>query len=219
MNQQKKHQLLSFQGNKLYEGCLLAAVAHAVTAGEYPELNFEHSWDGMTYCMNDAQGCRGCITFTKTRIVGAFCEESKVTGVSAISYFEKASDDILQLAREETLQYLLDDLNGSVQPVITAAFWGSYEQLYSNLSQAALFANGASLMETQLLDEEAALLSWDAYYECHDGQLDLIKSLYHQLLHQAQRPVILSKEQQRCLYGERSECEESLLELQVRLAS
>lgn len=34
---------------KLYQGCLLAAIVHAVAVGEYPELNYEHSWDGINY--------------------------------------------------------------------------------------------------------------------------------------------------------------------------
>ncbi len=34
---------------QLYNGCIFMAVAHAVTVGEYPELNYEHSWDGINY--------------------------------------------------------------------------------------------------------------------------------------------------------------------------
>ena len=50
---------------KLYNGCIFMAVAHAVTVGEYSELNYEHSWDGINYCMNNSRGCHGTITFGK----------------------------------------------------------------------------------------------------------------------------------------------------------
>lgn len=43
---------------ELYKRCLLAVITHAVTVGEYPKLNDEHSWDGFNYCINNSQGCR-----------------------------------------------------------------------------------------------------------------------------------------------------------------
>lgn len=38
----------------------------------YPELNYEHSWDEINYCMNDSQGCMATITFQNKYIVGVF---------------------------------------------------------------------------------------------------------------------------------------------------
>lgn len=35
---------LEISSKKFYEGCVSAAVAHAVTVGEFPELDYEHSW-------------------------------------------------------------------------------------------------------------------------------------------------------------------------------
>ena len=42
---------LNINSSKLYEGSLQAAITHAVAVGMYPELNYEHSWDGINYCM------------------------------------------------------------------------------------------------------------------------------------------------------------------------
>ena len=39
---------IPIEPRQLYEGCILAAIAHAVSVGLYPELDYEHSWDNMT---------------------------------------------------------------------------------------------------------------------------------------------------------------------------
>ena len=33
----------------LYEGCYLASISCAVMSAKFPELSFEHSWDGTSY--------------------------------------------------------------------------------------------------------------------------------------------------------------------------
>lgn len=47
-------QTIDINPKQLYKGCLLAAITHAVTVGEYSELNYEDSWDGFNYCMNNS---------------------------------------------------------------------------------------------------------------------------------------------------------------------
>lgn len=43
---------ININPKELYQGCMFAAIIHAVLVGEYPELNYEHSWDGINYSMN-----------------------------------------------------------------------------------------------------------------------------------------------------------------------
>ena len=66
------------------------AVAHAVTVGEYPELNYQHSWDSINYCMNNSQGCRGTITFGKKYIIAVFQDTSvKMPYQDAMNFFKR----------------------------------------------------------------------------------------------------------------------------------
>lgn len=111
---------------QLYNGCIFMAVAHAVTVGEYPELNYEHSWDGINYCMNNSRGCRGTITFGDKHIVAVFRDVSaKMQYQDAMNYFKDAPETIIELAKKEALQYVLEDIDGQTKPCITVAFWGT----------------------------------------------------------------------------------------------
>lgn len=202
---------------KLYEGCLLAALVHAVTVGEYPEFNYEHSWDGINYCMNNSEGCRGIITFHKKYIIAAFREESKVlSSKDAINYLKGAPTEIIELANAETLQYLLDDVSGVTKPVITAAFWGSWEELFSNQPIKLLLENCANIIENQLLELSEAMEAWNDNYEFHNEQEALIRGLFSKKMSVGLNDTItLNNDEADALYGEIDECTESLRELNI----
>ena len=42
----------------------------------------------------------------------------------AEQFFQGAPSEVLQVANQETLQFLLDEVDGTIRPFITAAFWG-----------------------------------------------------------------------------------------------
>lgn len=200
---------------KLYEGCLLAALVHAVTVGEYPEFNYEHTWDGINYCLNNSEGCRGTITFHHEYIVAAFREEAKVDlSKNALDFFDGAPIEIKELASIETLQYLLDDVNGVTKPLITAALWGTWTELWSNQPMELFLENCANIFETQLLDFSDAMKAWNENYEFHDGQEKLISSLFHKKVsNEGKASIKLTKSEAANLYGDIDECLESLAEL------
>ena len=202
---------------KLYEGCLLAALAHAVTVGEYPEFNYEHSWDGMNYCMNNSKGCRGTITFHEKYIVAAFRDENRVvSSKEAINYFEGAEAEIVELANAETLQYLLDAADGVTNPVITTALWGTWEELFSNQSMEIILDNCANIIENQLLEFSNAMEAWNDNYEFHDEQESLIKTLFSKKMSEgSSKAITLNNDEVDMLYGEIDECAESLRELNI----
>ena len=92
----------------------------------YPELNYEHSWDGINYSMNDSQGCRATITFHADYIIAVFQDIHKVDwNIDALNFFDGASEEIIQIANNEALQYVLEDVEGAIKPVISTAFWGN----------------------------------------------------------------------------------------------
>ena len=213
MNLQK----IKINPQKLYHGCIFMAVAHAVTVGEYPELNYEHSWDNINYCMNNSQGCRGTITFDKKYIIAVFQDTSvKMPYQDAMNFFKDAPEAIVELAKSETFQYVLENIDGEIKPYITAAFWGTWDELYSILEYDEIMKNGAHILAVQLMESQEALRACDEYYGLTDKQMDLILSLSKQ---RSQTdffiPIILEKTDVLC--GDMSEIRVSMGELNIKL--
>lgn len=207
---------LKINPNKLYKGCILAAIVHAVTVGEYPELNYEHSWDGMNYCMNDSQGSRATITFHSEYIIAVFQDLSKIDkSKSAYDYFAGAPNNILKIANEEALQYVLENINGEIKPIITAAFWGTWETLSSNETWDNITENGGHILTNQLLDYEKSLVNWDDNYGLNTIRLDLIHSLFQRKTTNKNCTIHLTEQETSALYGDVEECRKSLRELNI----
>lgn len=207
---------LQINPNELYKGCILAAIVHAVTVGEYPELSYEHSWDGMNYCMNDSQGSRATITFHPEYIIAVFQDLSKIDkDKSADDYFAGAPNNILKIADEEALQYVLSDMDGEIKPVITAAFWGTWETLSSSQTWDNIVENGGHILANQLLDYQKALANWDDNYGLNNIQLDLIHSLFERKTANRNCTIHLTEQETSALYGDIEECRESLRELNI----
>ena len=205
---------INIESRKLYEGCIQAAITHAVAVGMYPELNYEHSWDGMNYCMNDSQGCRATITFHSKYIIAVFQDIQKVDwNVDTMAYFEEAEDDIIKIAKEEALQYVLENVDGVVKPVITAAFWGTWEQLDSMQSFDEIFENGGYILEKQLRPYNKAAELWKEDYDLDEKQIDLVRVLYDKKINSGGEKIRLLDDEIQSLYGEIEECFVSLEEL------
>ena len=201
---------------ELYEGCVFAAIIHAVTVGEYPEFNYEHSWDGINYSMNDSQGCRATITFHPNYVIAVFQDMSKFNShMAAYDYLTDMPDEILKVAESEALQYVLQDIDGEIKPVITAAFWGTWEELFSNQTWESILENGGFILEKQLLNHNEALAQWDDYYGLNNEQMDLIESLFERKMKNSGKEIHLLPGQMSCLYGDVEECIESLRELNI----
>lgn len=131
------------------------AVAHAVIVGEYPELNYQHSWDSINYCMNNSQGCRGTITFGKKYIIAVFQDTSvKTPYQDAMNFFKDAPEAIVELAKSEAFQYVLGNIDGEIKPYITAAFWGTWNELYRILEDGEMSEIRVSMGELNIKLEE-----------------------------------------------------------------
>ena len=207
---------LALDPHKLYEGCLQAAIAHAVAMGTYPELSYEHSWDNMNYSTNNSQGCRATITFHPKYIVAVFRDDSIADcNADALDFFKDAPEEVIQLAQDEALQYVLLNVNEKIKPVISAAFWGTWEQLYSNQAEAQLFENGSYILREQLLPLEEAAQEWSEYYEFNKKQNKLIYALLHRKIAAGQSAVELTRKDMRALHGNVKECLISLREINI----
>lgn len=209
---------LSINPRKLYEGCIYAAIVHAVTVGQYPEFNYEHSWDGFNYSMNNSQGCRATITFHPEYVIAVFQEKTSIDiSRNAYDYLIGMPDDILRIAETEALAYVLQNVSGEISPVITAAFWGTWDELSSNQSWEDILQNGGFILENQLLNHEQALQSWNEYYELSNDEINLIESLFERKIKDKDSRIYLNAEEVKILSGDIGECEESLGELNIFL--
>lgn len=207
---------ININPQQLYEGCIQAAVTHAVAVGMYPELNYEHSWDGINYCMNDSQGCRATITFHKEYIIAVFQDANKVKGnTDALSFFDGAPREITEIAENEALQYVLDDVDGVVKPVVTAAFWGTWDKLNSVQSFDSIVENGGHIIHSQLLPYNDAMDEWRDYYDLDSKQISLIQKLFNAKINSNGEEFILHDDEMKLLYGDLKECLVSLGELNI----
>ncbi len=207
---------INIEPDKLYKGCIFAAVVHAVMVGEYPELNYEHSWDGFNYNMNDSQGCRATVTFHPKYIIAVFQDAASIQDQKEVSYyFEGAPNELMEIARDQTLQYVLENVNGVTKPVITGAFWGDWESLLSNQTLEEIIRTGGHILHNQLLDYTDAFRAWDDYYGLSEAQMDLVRNLYQKKISFHNAPISLNKSEIKCLCGNIEECRESLRELNI----
>lgn len=207
---------ISINPNQLYKGCIQASITHAVAVGMYPELNYEHSWDGINYSMNDSQGCRATITFHNEYIIAVFQDNEKMDwNIDALAFFNGASKEIIEIAQNEALQYVLEEVDGVVKPVVTAAFWGTWDRLNSVQSFDDIIKNGGHIIRLQLLPYNDAMNEWRDYYDLDSKQISLIQKLFDAKISSNDDEIILHDEEMKILYGDLEECLISLGELNI----
>ena len=207
---------ININPKQLYEGCIQAALTHAIAVGMYPELNHEHSWDGINYCTNDSQGCRATITFHDKYIVAVFQAAEKVDwNADALDFFSGAPKEIIEIAEKEALQYVLDDIDGIVKPIITAAFWGTWDKLNSVQSFDSIVENGGHIIRSQLLPRNDAMDEWRNYYDLDSNQISLIQKLFNAKIGSNDESFVLHDDEIKLLYGDLDESLVSLRELNI----
>lgn len=186
---------------QLWQGCRLASIAHAIMVAHYPEISNEHSWDGINYSTQDSSGTRGTITFSDKYYVGAFRNDNSERlnnkeGVFKYNqYFKRVPQDIIKLSEEEALQYLLEDINGKIIPVITTAFWGDEIGGFSNDKFDDFIENGGFLLEVQMMEIDKAINEWKEYYEMTQQQVDLLINIYKRKEISQNEIITLSKKE------------------------
>ena len=192
---------LSWKMEQLWQGCILASIAHAIMVAHYPELSNEHSWDGINYNIQDSEGARGTITFNSKYCVGAFRNDNSdriktINNVKqARDYFVVAPKEVVNLAENEALKYLLENVDGKAVPIITTAFWGVEENIFTIDSTEDMYNNGAFLLERQLMDLDSSIESWAEYYDMSLQQRDLLKIIFKKKINEKAGDIILSEDE------------------------
>lgn len=189
--------LIAEQGwsyNELWQGCILVSIAHAIFVADAPELAHEISWDGFNYNMNNSQGSRCTITFHPDFFVAGFRNNQLSSdSLSAKDCFHQAPQKVIGLAEQETLQYLLDDVNGETLPSITTAMWGDKNQVLSCHSFDEMLERGGALLEIQSMDPAAAFEACEEEYEFTEEQMTLLKKLFYLKIAQPNEAITLSQ--------------------------
>ena len=191
---------INWKKEQLWKGCILASIAHAIMVAHYPELSNEHSWDGINYNVQDSEGVRGTITFGLEYCVGAFCNYNSdrikmLKNTSMVEdYFRSVPKEIINIAENEALQYLLEEVDGENIPIITTMFWGGREKFFGIDSLEDMYYNGVFLLKRQLLEFENAIESWIEYYDMSSQQSELLKAIFNRKIYTKSQNIILSKE-------------------------
>ena len=183
----------------IWQGCILSSIAHAIMMSQYPNLNFEQSWDGITYNVQDEISIRGSITFLDDYCVGCFRNEhSNRLNLEDFAdfknYFKNFPDYVFNTAKNEALQYVLDEIEGQVIPLITSAFWCNSDGMFSNDNENNLLNNGLKILEIQLSEYEKALSQLIEYYDMTEKQVALLQELFSYKIKSPSEEVIISKE-------------------------
>ena len=206
----------------LYERCVIASVAHAIMVGKYNLLASEQSWDGMNYNFQNMEGIRGVISFADGEYICVIQNNKEYVEdierhVSEI--LRGANVKIMDLAKEEALQYMLVNYKGKDIPFITSAFWGSGDANYSNQSEEQLIKISEKTIMPFLYSEDDAKKYWKDYYEMTDEQIELAENIYKRRINVSGRLNLLINEINKLKewFVNIDECIESFQELGIYL--
>ncbi len=190
--------MLNINTNDLLKNCKITMLAHAIMVGFYPELNYEHSWDGYNYNLIGDNNTRGTITFFEDNCVGAFRNENSIRFNKKINYldfFKGAPDSIIKLAEKETLQYLLIEEENGLSPLITTAFWNCNNAILSNDSLEIFFSNGGELIKNHLLPLNKVIEKLVEYYEMNTSQTYLLNLLFNKIIDNEDKKIFIDSKE------------------------
>ncbi|MES9667152.1 hypothetical protein [Bacillus nitratireducens] len=183
---------------QLWKGCILKSIADAIFVAHAPDFSHESSWDGFNYSMQDSQGGQGTITFHPNYTIVCIQDvnsERIDEWIDAANYFEGAPSEVVDIAKEEALQYVLEEAEGKTVPFITTAFWIEDSGAYSIDSFEEMEEHGGFLLEIPLLDTESAIERLEEEYELTEEQIDLLQLVYERKIQNLNEGITLSKEE------------------------
>jgi hypothetical protein len=151
----------------------------------YPEEAYTQSWDGINYNFHQGSS-RGTITFDLSQeiLVGAIREEqsSRINWYPkyrASSLFDNAPKGAQLLAEQETLHYLLDEIDGITAPVATTAFWNNGNQIILYDTFNDFIVNGGGFISDINIPLDRVCEYWNKYYEITIDEFKVINQLYN----------------------------------------
>lgn len=184
---------LTWTKNQLWEGCIYASIVHSIMSAHYPYVSHERSWDGINCSLPGAT-----ITFHPSACVAAFrtYDSERINAhIKAEDYFQGAPKEIIDLAKNEALQYLLEEVEGEVVPLITTAIWEEDGVFKSLDTQSSFMEHGGEIIETHLLDINEAKEIWQEEYEMEEEHCELVLSLFKRKIANPSEKIILTADE------------------------
>ena len=188
--------------DRLWEGAILGFISHAIMVCRYPDLAHEQAWDGYNYSIQDSTGTKGTITFAQGHAVGAFFDKASPRNPFKSGQHYNLDQllvgipvNLRSLAFGESFQYLLQEIEGRTEPVVTAVFWDDGIDLTAAEPWNEIVKNGAHLIRRQLLDLRTAETEWQRYYKMPVAHVTLAQSIAQQKIAAPNVPLALSREQ------------------------
>lgn len=171
---------------QLWSGVILNTIAHAIWIIADPLLSYEKSWDESNYCVQNSMGARGTVTFSGEKVIGVFFDEDSPRNplrsgaeYNLQTFFRGASPELLALAQNEALQYILSEYNGVLMPIVTSAFWSEGEFLTAVEPWSEVIFHGAHLIRTETLNTNAAIAELQSAYDFSSLQINFVQSLFN----------------------------------------
>lgn len=189
------YNIKTLTASEVWEGAMLASIAHAIMVTFYPELAHEHSWEGQNYSVQDSQGGRGTISFKEDVFIGVFRCNSNTYIDDLVSYFQNVPEKLIELAQNETLQYMLLDVKGNVMPIISTGFWSFEGKVYSMDTNEQFQTNGGYLIMNSVADTDLVMATWEEYYEMNETQLKLLRILYDRRISKPNEKILISRQE------------------------
>jgi hypothetical protein len=160
---------------------MLGAVVHATMQTTCP-MFFQCYW-GNDYQLNDWSGTYGAATFFKDGVVGTFYDvHSRHTWEYLMhnqeSFFSGMPTAHRVVAEQFTLQYLLQERDGRILPIVTAVFWNQGAELVAAVHWKEMMDNGGHILRIQFLDTEPALVEWQEGYQMTPAQVDFVRRVF-----------------------------------------
>jgi hypothetical protein len=169
----------------LWQGAILATIAHAIALAQGAAFSHELSWDGPNYNRQDSMGTRGTITFLENLVVGVFRDDNSPRApwrskkpLNLQEFLWGMPEDLLTIAHGQTLKYVVDEYEGVVGPIITSAFWSKGEYLTAVEPWSEVVTHGAHLIRIEVMETDVAIAEWQSQYELSTHQVDVIHSLF-----------------------------------------
>ena len=167
---------------ELYDACILSTLFHLAGELKNPLFGYEQSWDGNNYHRINDEG-RGTITFFDDGFVGAFRFEGSRRLREEFDIDKKLKEmpeKYREIAESETLQYLLEDVDGVVQPSITTFIWNIKGKTLSFDDINTFQTESAELIMPYFSNERVIMNYWIEYHEDLDkSEIDFVNSLWN----------------------------------------
>ncbi len=190
------HELTGITSKELYNYCLLRGISHAMWNGIFYELCYESSWDRYNYSMNNSQGSRGTITFKNNNVFGAFRNDDVDDIVNLEDDLKIVPSDLIQVAKTEALQYLLNNNeSGETVPMITTFLWSVGEKIYLSHSEDEFHELSGGFLEYMTDGMDAYVESLVEEFELTDEQLEFIVLVYNRKIATPNEKIYFTKEE------------------------